>query len=364
MIRPAARAEELPPPFFIVGSGRTGSTLLRMMLAAHSRIAIPPETWFLLPLVGRFPVDRPLNAEELNQAIDLMTSHYRWPDMEMPAEELQRRARRLVQPRLVDLVGVVYGQHLQGSGKVRWGDKTPPYIQILPQLATVFPGAKFIYLVRDGRDVAKSFQGLRMYGPWLHDNTVEWRDACYWERKWMKSGYADRILPVRYEDLVTDPEASLRRICGFLGEEFEPRMLSWQEEVGRLVPAREQHVHQNLKRDSRREDVARWKKEMNAREAFVAEAFMFAHLDRYGYERRFGSPAWIPVFWLTRLWCVLLWPSVPFRAMRWLARRVRQGPSEDDGVRQVWNRIRATKAKETVPRAVDWNPRSVRGFFR
>ncbi len=364
--RPVPPAEELPPPFFIVGSGRTGSTLLRMMLAAHSRIAIPPETWFMLPLVQRFSVERPLNAQELNQAIELMTSHYRWSDMEMPAEELRRGVRQLAQPRLADLVGLVYGKHLQGSGKVRWGDKTPPYIQILPQLAAVFPGAKFICLVRDGRDVAKSFQGLRMYGPWLHDNTVEWRDACYWERKWMKSGYSDRILPVRYEDLVTDAEASLRRICEFLGEEFEPRMLTWQEEVGRLVPAREQHVHQKLTRDSRREDVERWKTEMNARETFVAEAFMFGYLDRHGYERRFANPAWIPVFWLVRLYCVLLWPSIPFRAMRWAARRIRQGPSEDDGVRQIWERIRPMGAKmsETVPRAVSWNPRSARGFFR
>jgi len=365
--RPVPQARELPPPFFIVGSGRTGSTLLRMMLAAHSRIAIPPETWFILPLIERFPLDRALSPQELNQAIELMTSHYRWSDLQMPAEELRRRSLELEQPRLADLIGVVYGVQLKGSGKVRWGDKTPPYIQILPKLAELFPGAKFIYLVRDGRDVAKSFQGLRMYGPWLHDNTVEWRDACYWERKWMTSGYAACILQVRYEDLVTDAEAGLRRICQFLGEEFEPRMLSWQQEVARLVPARELHVHQKLKRDSRREDIERWKTEMGARETFVAEAFMFGHLDRYGYERRFSSPAWIPVFWLTRLYCVLLWPSIPFRALRWLARRMRQGPvSNDGGGRRITDVIRASKAKasETVPRAVSWNPRSARGFFR
>ncbi len=361
------KIEATPPPFFIVGSGRSGSTLLRMMLAAHSRIAIPPETWFMLPLLKRFSVDRPLSAEEMDQAIGLMTGHYRWPDMKLSVTELRRRVAGLRETHLSGLVGVVYGAQLEVAGKVRWGDKTPPYIQILPKLAALFPGSKFIYLVRDGRDVSKSFQSLGMYGPWLHDNTVEWRDASYWARKWMNSGYADRILQVRYEDLVLDAEGALRRVCAFLGEAFESRMLSWQDEVGRLVPAREMHVHQKLKRESRREDINRWKTEMSAREVFVTEAFMFGHLDRYGYVRRFRSAVWIPVFWMTRVYCVLFWPSLPFRALRWLRRSTRQGrAAKREKVGRTNSAVRATKTKSSssVPLAVSWPTRSWRGFFR
>ncbi len=75
------RAGEASPTdqFFIVGSGRSGSTLLRMMLCAHSRLTIPPETWFLLPLVERFSIDRTLDAAEIESAVSTITQDYRWP---------------------------------------------------------------------------------------------------------------------------------------------------------------------------------------------------------------------------------------------------------------------------------------------
>jgi hypothetical protein len=279
-----------PPPFFIVGSGRSGSTLLRMMLASHSRIVIPPETWFLLPLVESLPIDRALTSVEVERAISLMTSHYRWPDLKISAEDLKEQVCRLNAVWIRDLAQIVYGTYVNATGKARWGDKTPPYVRIIPQLSKMFPGARFIYLVRDGRDVTKSFQSLMIYGPTIHQNTIEWLVANRWEREWRASPYAASILQVRYEHLVVDPEGALREICQFIGEEFESQMLSWQESVEELVPTRELHVHQKLKRGSRHDDVDRWKREMTAREIFVAEAFIGRDLRRFGYEPRHYCP--------------------------------------------------------------------------
>ena len=112
-------------PFFIVGSGRSGSTLLRLMLASHSRLTIPPETWYLIPLLKRFNIDQRLNADEVELAISIITSHYRWPDMRLDAQDFRRQASRLPKPSLRDLVEIVYRTHLQAEGKARWGDKTP-----------------------------------------------------------------------------------------------------------------------------------------------------------------------------------------------------------------------------------------------
>lgn len=162
-------------PFFIVGSGRCGSTLLRMMLASHSRLSIPPETWFLIPpLVKRFSIDRPLNAAEIESAVSVITGDYRWPDMKIDAQEFRHAVGQLAQPRVRDLAEVVYRWHVQTEGKARWGDKTPVYIEILPELASMFPGSRFIHLVRDGRDVAKSFKatGWDSGGRWLHGCTT------------------------------------------------------------------------------------------------------------------------------------------------------------------------------------------------
>ena len=315
-------------PFFIVGSGRSGSTLLRMMLVSHSQLTIPPETWYLVPLLQQFSIDRPLNATEIDSAVSTITGHYRWPDMKLDAQDFRRKIAQLPKPYLRDLVEVVYWSHVEAEGKTRWGDKTPIYIEILPKLASMFPDSRFIHLVRDGRDVAKSYQATDWIGPWLHDNTREWTRAleCHW--RWARSEFRTRILLVRYEDLVLDTEATLRRICQFIGEEFEPQMLSWEQKVDEQVPARELDVHGKLKRRIGAEGVARWKREMSARETFVAEAFMGAHLRRLGYERRYGSPLWAPAFMLTRLYCRTVLPAVEFqlRVARFLRKRLGARP--------------------------------------
>ena len=120
-------------PFFIVGSGRCGSTLLRIMLASHSRLGIPPETWFLIPLVHRFGIDRSLRGDEVERAVSIITGDYRWPDMKIDVHEFRREVGRLNGIFVRDLAEIVYRQHLNTEGKPRWGDKTPVYIEILPE---------------------------------------------------------------------------------------------------------------------------------------------------------------------------------------------------------------------------------------
>jgi Sulfotransferase family len=314
-------------PFFIVGSGRSGSTLLRVMMAAHPRILIPPETWFLIPLVETLPLDRPLTPTEIEQAARIVTGHYRWPDMGIPTQEFRQRLAGLRATSLRDVAEVVYLRLLKDEadkGKVRWGDKTPPYVKILPQLATVFPDALFIHLFRDGRDVAKSFQARGWYGRWLHDNTKEWNEAIDYATIFSRSEWSDRMMPVRYADLVVHPERILRDICRFLGEEYDPAMLAYQATLGRRIPSREAVIHGKLKRAPRESDVFRWKREMTRHEVWVAEAFMGMRLKALGYERRHRSISLAPLLALTRAYCCTVLPAVEFarRGLRFVQKRL------------------------------------------
>jgi hypothetical protein len=292
-------------PFFIVGSGRSGSTLLRLILASHSRICIPPETWFLVPLLDKLPADRQLSSTEIGAAVEIMITHYRWPDMGMEAPDLESRAAALTGATLRDVVELVYRHHLDGAGRTRWGDKTPPYIHIVPQLAAMYPGSRFIHLVRDGRDVAKSFQATGWYGRWLYDSCFEWREAIDRAHGYRSSPLADRLLDVRYEDLVLETEKTIRRICDFLGESFEPAMLDFQRAAEAGVPEREQHAHGKLGRAPRPSDIDRWKTEMSLREVLIVEAFLRDGLRQMGYKPRFDSILWGPLRAATRLVCTL-----------------------------------------------------------
>ncbi|HEX3754219.1 MAG TPA: sulfotransferase [Rhizomicrobium sp.] len=311
-------------PFFIVGSGRSGSTWLRMMLASHSRLAIPPETWFLNRMPDLLELGRPLTSKEAERALDIMTGHYRWPDFQIDASAFRRQVAQLARPHLREIVELVYAKHVERDGKRRWGDKTPGYIALAPQLVRLFPGAKFIHLFRDGRDVAKSFQSKRWNGRWLHDNTQEWNEAMDFNLRWSRTELAKHFLQVRYEDLVLDTEATMRRICDFLEEQFEPAMLTWQEKVDDLVPGREAAIHERLKDIPSATDTYRWKREMTAREILVSEAFMGRHLRAHGYELHFSSPAWNPLLFLTRWYCLRALPALGLclRTLRGLPQRL------------------------------------------
>ncbi len=296
------------------------------MLASHSRLCIPPETWYLMPLLERLPTAAPLTSEELDRAVSIMTRHYRWPDMRLGATELRELIAGIDRPCLRDVVECVYRWHMARDGKSRWGDKTPTYVTVVPQLARLFPGARFIHLMRDGRDVTASFQRQGWYGPWLYANTKEWTEALACDSRWEGKPIEEQVLRVRYEDLVLDPEATLRTICQFIGETFEPQMLSWQDKVDDSVPARERHIHQKLKNPPSAEDAYRWKREMSLRQIWIAESFMRAQLKRTGYELKFRSAAWIPALLATRALCRVILPVISFqrRALGYIGRRIQK----------------------------------------
>lgn len=314
-------------PFFIVGSGRSGSTLLRLMLASHSRIAIPPETWYLIPLLEEMPFDRPLQENEIDAAISIMSNHSVWRDMGLDATEFRYRAANLSAVRLRDLVEMVYRWHMEAEGKSRWGDKTPAYIEIVPALATMFGDAKFIHLIRDGRDVAKSFQRQGWYGPGLHGYAREWLRAVELDLKFGTTPLNERILRVRYEDLVLHPEATLRGVCAFIDERFEDQMLRWRGNIDKAIPDREKKFHSSLGRDVNPSDVSRWKREMTRREVFVAEALIGTQLSHFGYERRYRSELWSPLLAATRTYCRTVLPVVALRrrVSGFVGRRLRRG---------------------------------------
>jgi Sulfotransferase family len=311
-------------PFFIVGSSRSGTTLLRLMLAGHSRLHIPPETWFIEPLVAQFPLADALSPNDLQLALNVMTRHRRWPDMEISADELERQASNLVSPKLADIINIVYRHHLHGAGKLRIGDKTPRYVRIVPKLCALYPGAKFIHLIRDGRDVAISFIDAKFNGRPYHGKKFEWTQAVQKGLSYRNSSYAHQIMEVRYEELVTNLRPTVRKICAFLGENFEPQLLEWTDRTY-LVPAREKRIHMKLDKPLQGNPVAVWRRKLSVFECFVFEACLHRELLRLGYELRFDGVAWRALLkgasWAFYVMAPLLNRGIPFLKRRQLLPR-------------------------------------------
>ena len=158
--RPAEPGPGRPPAPFVVGATRSGSTLLRLMLDAHPEVAIPSETHFV-PDVIKACRRGGAGADEV---ADLIIGHHRWGDFHLDPDELRRRLRALPRVRPGDAVRTVFELYAEGKGKSRWGDKTPGYARHMPSIERALPEARFVHLIRDGRDVALSVIPLA-WGP-------------------------------------------------------------------------------------------------------------------------------------------------------------------------------------------------------
>lgn len=203
---------------FIIAPMRSGSTLLRRMLDAHGRLVSPPETWFLAPLlnlwngVGQSP-------------------HY---NLHQAAVALQTVADR---PTFVDscraFASELYSRLMTPDTECVI-DKTPLYLSIVDQAVELFPDARFIILARDPRATVWSFHTWEK----TPDMTVEGAShltAQGLRKQWeFVTTNPDRCMVLRYEDLCADPETWCRRVCTYLGVEFDPSMI----EYGRHADAR------------------------------------------------------------------------------------------------------------------------------
>lgn len=223
----------LAPAPFVVGVGRSGTTLLRLMLDAHPHLAIPPETHFIPKLVKE--MDPAASAEE---AVEFIASRRRWPDFGLDREALRARVEEAGEVTPTTVTRAFFALYAEAQGKPRWGDKTPPYVARMPRIEKVVPEARFVHLIRDGRAVALSLRDAH-FGPDTLAGAAE-----MWARRVTRArrmaGRVGHYLEVRYEDLVVDAEPVLREICDFTDLPWDDAMLRYHEGASERMA---EHAH-------------------------------------------------------------------------------------------------------------------------
>ena len=296
------------PPLFIVGAGRSGTTLLQSLLSAHSRIAVTPETHFCAIWEEHAGAPAASGARGFEAGWRGILASKRFADLGVAPERarsiLERGAERSPRAALAALLAA-YGE---AQGKPRVGEKTPGHWRHAGTLLDWFPQARVIVVRRDPRAVAAS----KMRAPWApqamrYAGTASARltrlhvvaeEARLWARIYegavpplLRGG---RATLVPYEDLVAEPEAVMRRVCAFLGEAFEPAMLG--DRGGQAGPAsdaaalgedwrawRERH-HAASRRPVDAGSLDKWRGDLSAGEVAAMEAVAGEAMARCGYE--------------------------------------------------------------------------------
>lgn len=228
--------------FFIIGAPRSGTTLLQTILSSHSRIFIPPETEFFMRFAPQLDAAA-ASGDNLKwqKALRNWFRSVRWIDQQIDSEQfLQHLAHRKKSAR--EAFRTLIELHAVHANVSRIGEKSPHHCRHVQTIRKMFPQAKFIHLYRDPRDVVAS----RLTMPWSDGSHLA--IAREWDRIAQQHFRDTRGLPpstytsVRFETLVTESqtEIEVRRLCKFLGESFEHRMLNRADSRDHLPEAANQ----------------------------------------------------------------------------------------------------------------------------
>jgi len=224
------------PYLFVVGCPRSGTTLLQRMLDANPLLAVSNDPHFIpfAPGVGAGH-DPPVSPELVDWLLGYRTF------ARLGLDEPTVRAAAATAGTYRQLVAALYDAFGRERGKVLAGEKTPRYVRYLPLLHALFPGARVVHIVRDGRDVALSTldwarpdRGPGRFRLWREHPLA----VCALSWRWhvttgMHDGtrLGDLYSEVRYEDIVAKPERTLRRLTARVGLPFADGMLAFH--VGR-----------------------------------------------------------------------------------------------------------------------------------
>ena len=271
----------------MLGVRRSGTTLLRVMLDRHPRLAVPDESYFVPQLARRHqgPIDPQAFVEDLRRLPTLREWRVR-PD------EVAQRLRAGMSTG--DAIAAVYETYAASRGKERWGDKTPMYMEHVGALERLWPHACYVHLIRDGRDAAVSFLSMPkgvVTKTWAHprsaaDFACQWRREVRAARALGRRAGPERYLELRYEELVRTPENELRRICEFASLPYEDTMLEY---VGNVDLSAKPHQQSLAKAPT--PGLRNWRKDLAEADALAFEQVAGDLLADLGYDVTSGPGA-------------------------------------------------------------------------
>ena len=256
---------------FILGVGRSGTSLLQSMLDSHSEIAFLPETQFFRKYV--------IGKEDSN-----------WRDSVLNDQKLQKTTIDISELLKAQNARSAYSEllesYLNSQGKMIVGDKDPRLLDYTDVLKEEFSKAKVVHIIRDPRDVVLSrtkAEWSKKWPIWLHAAT--YASQMKLGKKNASFHFGVNYTEVYYEDLIEDPEYSLKLICDHLGVKFEKSMLVFQQSAKKLVRNEEMQWKKETLGQLLVSNTAKWKKELTVYQIRLIELVCKEVFELGKYER-------------------------------------------------------------------------------
>lgn len=275
------QGKKMQDPVILIGHGRSGTSILGGLLRDHLGVAFGTESQFIPDYHRMLSRYGSLEQEEnLRRLIDDLLKErwfqrsHKFNAFQLDADTIISAVEEKTYAGVLNAIFGLFAKHLQMA---RWGDKTPAYIHHLDLIHELFPNAKYIYLVRDGRDVAISV--IKSYfGPNnIHTAALEWKDTIEKGDRFVESLPPNQVCCLRYEDIVGDPIGSFKSLVAFLGIEDPTGTLS--REIEEVIPAK---IMQG--------NYDKWRKSWTTKQRLTFEKLACAQLRAHGYETEMQEP--------------------------------------------------------------------------
>ena len=258
----AAPRERCLAPIFILGTMRSGTTLMRVILNRHANIEIGPESGFMRAVRNIKAVPNWQFGEGWYERFGL--------------SEVD------VNQRIREFYAEIFRQHAARQGKRRWGEKTPFHRFAMREMSEIFPDALFVVMLRHVGAVSMS---LKKWKYEVETSIEDWVRSNRKMRKVTSHLDDDRVLWCRYEDLVSSPERTIKQVLHFLDEEFAEELLLPSTTTGDVL---EGGTKSGDPIDASRID--RWLNEISDKEEKLVHDLAGSALEEFGYQLKTAMP--------------------------------------------------------------------------
>ncbi|WP_417588710.1 sulfotransferase family protein [Owenweeksia hongkongensis] len=294
--------QDYTKPFFIIGNPRSGTSLFRLMLSNHPGMIVPPESGFMQwwhPTYHNWTAEDTANEAYLNQFIKDLSSSKKIETWKIDFDSLKLRIQKVIPKNYAQLIAQVYLQYTADNGNKnieRWGDKNNYFIEHLDLLHEIYPQAQFLFIVRDGRDVACSYKAIKnlktesAYKPKLpydiKDIANEWVENHQTILKFSRALEPSQCHFLKYEDLVFNPKAVLKEVTDFLKMEFSIEMLNYPDtnRSNKTEPLEMMDWKKKTLSEPDSSELGKYKKILSTREIQEFNKIAKPILNHFGYE--------------------------------------------------------------------------------
>jgi len=273
-------------PIILLSSERSGTNLLRALLSTHSEIASPPPCGMLDVLAeNQFKYLSPMHSthmpELIEEAITLTQTHMNPWGIELKEEIVNKRIGSPSFWGLFSTINEIYAEH---HGCSFWFSKEPGSFNYIYNLKAHFPKAKFIYMTRDGRDVAASMLKGRLHEFHIYTAAKRWAR----EQRLCLNAYCDpevhgQVFLMRYEDLIGNTESILTNLMRFLGLDFEQEQLNFHQNKDVIKHSKKSKFWRNLSSPIDKSNKGTYKKSLSRRQIEIFESYAWNEMKALDY---------------------------------------------------------------------------------